>query len=280
MNPSFRRLLFLIVLQLILIQCEKSSHDKIVPIPDSYFLEALIELGVDEDGDGKISYSEAESTLSLLLAPSHISDLSGLEAFIHLDSLIIQMNPLKELATTNNSALRYLECTGCELSILDVSHNPQLRHLLCSGGAAMGNMLTGLDLTRNPRLEVLECALNRITSLDLSKNKDLTVLNCGRNQIQTLDVSSNPGLIQLMVNNNQLTSIDVSNNLSLEKLITCGNQLGRLDISHHSKLKIIGVDNMATITEVCVWTSPFPPEGVVVLYEFSPHVFFTTNCFF
>jgi Leucine-rich repeat (LRR) protein len=280
MTPSCQRLLLLIVLPLILSQCERGSQEEIVPIPDPYFLEALIELGVDKDKDGQISVPEAESTLSLMLSPSRISNLSGLEAFINLDSLKIEMNPLDGLDIRNNTVLRYLECRGCELSVLDVTFNPELRYLDCSGGASMGNTISELDLAKNLALEFLDCAENRISSLDLAKNTNLTILNCGRNQIQTLDVSANPGLIQLMCNNNLLTFLDVSNNQSLQKLITCGNQLLKLNVSSNSKLKVLGVDNMSTITEVCVWTSPFPPEGVVVLKEFSPNVYFTSNCTF
>lgn len=278
MIPSFQRLLPLIAVTLILNQCERGSQEELVPIPDPYFLEALIQLGVDKDKDGQISVPEAESTLSLLLSTSRISDLTGLEAFINLDSLKIEMNPLDGLDIRYNTLLRYLECTGCELSSLDLSHNPELRHLDCSGGASMSNRLTALDLSKNPALEYLDCAENRITSLDLTKNKNLTLLSCGRNQLLTLDVSANPGLIQLMCNNNLLKTLDVSSNQSLQKLITCGNQLLKLNVSSNSKLKVLGVDNMSTLTEVCVWTSPFPPEGVVVLEEFSPKVYFTSNC--
>jgi Leucine-rich repeat (LRR) protein len=280
MNPACQRLLFLFALLLLLSQCEKNRRDEFVPIHDVYFLEALIEQGVDKNNDGRISVPEAESTLSLKLAPGKVSELSGLEAFTELESLEIRMNPLAGLDVTANKVLEYLECTGCQLAVLDVSFNPKLRYLDCSGGAALSNRLTDLDLSKNPALEFLDCAENRINTLDLSKNNRLTTLICGRNQIKSLQVSANPDLIQLLVNNNGLTSLDVSNNLDLEKLITCGNQLGKLDISQHTKLTLIGVDNMPALAEVCVWTSPFPPEGVVVLHEFSPNVFFTTNCSF
>jgi len=278
MKAVFHRLVFLVLVQLFFVRCESSRQEFLVHIPDPYFLEALIELGVDEDGDGQISYPEAESTLSIRLHPSSISDLSGLEAFINLDSFMVNMNPLCALDISANTSLRYLECTGCELAELDLRSIPALIYLDCSGGAAMSNQLSALDLSGNPKLEVLCCHENRISSLDLSLNNKLTILSCGRNLIQHLDVSSNTSLVKLMCNNNLLTTFEVSGNLKLDKLITCGNQLSMLDISANRELTLIGVDNMSTITEVCVWTTPFPPEGVVVLRDFSPHVIFTTSC--
>ena len=41
------------------------SQDSIVNIPDADFLAALIEVGVDTDEDGKISYAEAEAIIKM-----------------------------------------------------------------------------------------------------------------------------------------------------------------------------------------------------------------------
>ena len=48
------RLLFpMVILALILSECEREDG---VDIPDNQFLKTLIELGVDTDGNGHISY--------------------------------------------------------------------------------------------------------------------------------------------------------------------------------------------------------------------------------
>ncbi len=275
LKPRF--LYFFVLPFLALVQCRQTSHEEIVSIPDQGFLKALVDLGVEKNGDGLISYPEAEATFSISLSPSSISDLSGLEAFINLDSLMIHMNPISNLDLSSNTSLKYLSCTACELKQLDVSYNPFLMYLDCSGGAAMSNTLTHLDLSMNPDLEILDCSENRLVSLDLSNNQNLIELSCGRNQIEKLDVSINRTLIKLLVNNNLLTGIDVSNNTSLTKLITCGNQLIDLDVSGNTDIVILGVDNMTTIYEVCVWTTPFPPPGVIVLSDYSPNVYFTNH---
>lgn len=211
--------------------CDNSTQEEIVHIPDSAFLDGLIGDGIDKNGDGQISYQEAEATLALLIPPSGITDLTGLEAFISLDSLTITLNPLKGIDLSSNTVLRYLECTSCELANLDVSNNLDLEELIC-----------------------------------------------GRNSLTELDISRNSSLIKLVCNNNLFTSLNLSANTGLTKMISCGNQLTSLDISKHEALVVLGVDNMPMLTEVCVWTLPFPPEGVVVLQGYSPNIEFTTAC--
>lgn len=215
----------------LLFGCEKSEPESMVSIPDQAFLGALIAQGVDSNGDGKVSRSEAEVTRSLVIPPSGISDLRGLDAFIHLDSLSITLNPLEALDISNNLSLSYLECTSCEL-----------------------------------------------TSLDVSLNTELKTLICGRNELEEIDLLQNLDLIKLVCNNNLFTSLELSANTSLITMISCGNRLNSLDISMLRSLQKVGYDNMPMLTEVCVWTLPFPPAGLVVLSEFSPNLVYTIAC--
>ncbi len=214
-----------------MVQCDKAPQEIVVDIPDRGFLNALFRQGVDKNGDGSISDVEAEALASLMIPPSEISDLTGLEAFINLDSFSITLNPLSGIDLSANTALRYLECTSCELSTLDVS-----------------------------------------------KNLLLEVLICNRNSLSELDVFQNQSLTTLVIKNNLFTSLDLSANTGLKKMVSCGNRLTSLDISSHSGLKIVGVDNMPMLTEVCVWTLPFPPDGIVLFDAYSPNIVYTTTC--
>ncbi len=263
---------------LVLIQCERLSQDEVIHIPDTSLRNALLEEGVDSNGDQLISVSEAKSVTSLQLIDKGISDLTGIEAFIHLDSITLSMNPLYALDLSENRKLRFLECVGCELSTLDISSNAKLTHLDCSSVLAMQNHLTTLDVSNNLALEYLRCAHNQLTTLDISHNQALIVLSCAWNQLSSLDVSGNPSLIQLFLNNNQITSLDVTYNRNLTTLISCGNQLTSLDISANTSLVKIGIDNMPSLHEVCVWTLPFPPPGITVLSGYSPNVIFSNEC--
>lgn len=212
-------------------QCEKSRQEIPVNIPDRSLLNGLIAAGIDVNGDGLISMKEAEATRAIVLAPSGIKDLTGLEAFINLDSLSINLNPLSQIDLAGNPSLRFLKFTSCEL-----------------------------------------------TDINVTGNTALVELNVGYNRLRELDLSRNRSLEKLVFNNNWITSIDLQFNTDLVKMISCGNQLTSLDISNNIALKLIGFDNMPMLTEVCVWTLPFPPPGISTLQEFSPNVAFTESC--
>ncbi len=231
MQSVFKKISVLILAIGLFAGCNESIQEEIVHIPDGAFLDVLIANGVDKNGDGQISYPEAEATETLLIPPSGITDLTGLEAFINLESLTITLNPLSDIDLSGNSALRYLECTSCELSSLDLSNNLLLEEVICS-----------------------------------------------RNLLPEIDISLNQSLVKLVCKNNLLINLDLSANTGLTLMVSCGNQLTRLDISMHSALTLIGVDNMPMLTEVCVWTLPFPPEGITVLQGFSPNINYITTC--
>jgi len=101
---------------------------------------------------------------------------------------------------------------------------------------------------------------------------------CSKNLLPEIDISHNQSLVKLFCKNNLLTSLDLSANTGLTLMVSCGNQLTRLDISKHTALTLIGVDNMPMLIEVCVWTLPFPPEGITVLQGFSPNINYITTC--
>jgi len=211
--------------------CDNSTPVEAVHIPDAGFLDGLIAAGVDSNDDGLISYREAEASQSLVIPPSGITDLTGLEAFLNLDSFSITLNPLSGIDLSANRMLRYLEVTSCEL-----------------------------------------------TSLNLSENPALEALICGRNLLEELDVSLNRSLVTLVCNNNLLTYLDLADNTTLTKMISCGNKLSSIDLSNNTALVLIGIDNMPMLTDVCVWTLPFPPSGVEILMGFSPNIVFTDQC--
>jgi len=128
MKPLFK-VLFFILTVVVLSQCEKDEPNPQVKIPDNNFVNALIELGVDTDGDGKISLAEAEVIISLDVREDSISDMTGIEKFVNLDTLRCYNNKLTTLDVSNNTALIHLECGGNPLTTLDISKNIALELL-------------------------------------------------------------------------------------------------------------------------------------------------------
>gem|GEM_PF-5089722 len=127
--------------------------------------------------------------------------------------------------------LTYLDCSGNQLTVLDVSKNTKLTYLNC-----FKNQLTELDVSENTKLTNLNCSENQLTELDVSKNTELTSLDCSRNQLTTLDVSKNTNLIQLICNVLKLTELDVSNNTKLTNLDCSAIKLTKLDVSKNTDL--------------------------------------------
>lgn len=259
-------------------QCKKENPADAVVFPDPKFQAALLESGVDADGDGQISTEEAGSIRALSLGPSGISDLTGIEAFVNLDSLAVKVNPLAPPDLSSNKALQHLGLSGCGLKELDITKNSALRSLDCTGNTGLNSYLKTLDLSGNPELEELIVPGNELTELKLSANPKLQKLECSRNRLPELDLTQNLLLTELKCKNNLLKSLDVGVNTELTLMVSCGNQLSSINLSQNTKLKLIGIDNMPGMDEVCVWTLPFPPEGVRVLMGYSPNVYFTTEC--
>jgi Leucine-rich repeat (LRR) protein len=147
MNSFLKILIPLLALTSILTRCEILEPEPDVKIPDEAFLNALIDLGIDTNGDGAISPSEAEEIPHIDVSDRGISDMTGIEAFIDLQRLLCWKNQL----------------TG-----LDVSQNTALTDLYCAQ-----NQLTSLDVSNNTALTVLHCFSNQLTSLDISNNISL-----------------------------------------------------------------------------------------------------------
>jgi hypothetical protein len=186
-----------IVLSAILIVSTNFIRAQNVNIPDTVFLNALINTGVDANGDSLISYEEAIAITELYFDWNWswgfgISDMTGIEAFINL---------------------KWLTCIHNNLTSLDVSNNTALERITC-----YDNQLSSVDVTNNTALVYLYLDHNQLSSLDVTNNTALVSLSLDNNQLSNLDVTNNTALIDLSCGANQLTSLDISNNTELEYL--------------------------------------------------------------
>ena len=217
-----------------------AESDDFVYIPDTAFLFALIDEGVDTNEDSLISYVEAEAVTSLNYTFYHprgekgdITSLGGIQAFINLTTL---------------------QCDNHQLSNLDVSHNLALQELQCRE-----NQLTSLDISDNPALRKVECSYNLLTSLDASNCTALESLICISNEISDLNVSNCLVLNELHISNNQLLQLDISSNKDLKYLYCSRNYSNNLSLG-----------------EICVWES-FDPESLTEIHH-DLGVCFETDC--
>lgn len=274
-----------------------------VNIPDRAFLYDLITLGIDTNADSIISYGEAEAVTSLDLTNyygNYITDVTGLEAFINLTSLTFRCNSVDELDLSKNTALREVIVYDNALQTIDVSKCVELEELhIGSEGYCFKNRLSSLNLRNNGHLKILRCGNNLLSELDISHNIELEVLECHLNQISEIDLTNNSALLELSAWNNQLSALDVSSCLLLKKLNFRGNHICEIDLSNnialeeldgcrnmistihlccnHALLQIM-LSEMHSLTSVCVWTLPFPPEGVYLDISGDPGISFTDKC--
>jgi len=183
------RIILISLLLFQLLQCKREDLPPVVEISDDNFLNALIEAGIDLNGDGFINQEEAQQTITLDISGQDIRELTGVDAFINLDALDCSDNLLSYLDLSANTRLRFLNCSKNDFNEFDISSNVELKELKCEE-----SNLRSLDVTEMSKLEILFCNGNRITELDLSGNRNLKIIYCAVNQLTHIDFSNNPEL--------------------------------------------------------------------------------------
>ena len=153
----------MVALMIVLLSQCKKDPELFVSIVDDNFLNALIERRVDVNGDSIISRDEAEIITFLDISSENISDLTGIEAFVNLDTLICMFNKLAHLDVSHNVALKLFSCRMSHLTSLNVSNNKALLGIDCSE-----NELKSLNVSNAISLKHLICYGNYLTRLDVS----------------------------------------------------------------------------------------------------------------
>ncbi|MBO7069035.1 MAG: hypothetical protein J6W52_10245 [Bacteroidaceae bacterium] len=181
--------------------------------PDKIFRKCLIPF--DIDADSVLSSNEILSVGLLNIAKRNIQSMKGIEYF---------------------TALKWLDCGGNQLTVLDLSKNTKLEGLDCSS-----NQLTLLDVSKNTALRELYCFKNQLPTLDVSKNDVLTELYCYTNQLTTLKVPKNSNLAKLYCHQNRIK--DAAMDVLVENLPTVKSQ-------NMSVIYYTGEQNVMTAVQV------------------------------
>ena len=113
--------------------------------------------------------------------------------------------------------------------------------LFCSDGEDDEITLSELDVSKNPKLLVLECGANALTELDLSNNPELLQLRCWSNQLKTIDVRYNPKLTHLRFGYDEISDVDLSCNPKLEAIRCEYSALEELDLSNNPEIWYVEV---------------------------------------
>jgi hypothetical protein len=266
-------------------------------VPDANFEHHLIDIGLDSGFiNGYVLTANISGHLGLNLTGLSISDLTGIEDFVALESLYCGDNQLTNLDLSQNFALTQLSCyeniltnldvssnialttLNCEdnlLTSLDVSQHPTLTSLFCSG-----NQLSSLNANGASALNAIYCVENELTSIDVNGATGLTILSCGWNELTSLDLVGAPALGLLHCDNNHLTSLDISQNSDLTSLFCNYNQISCLNVKNGNNINFFYMEtifNNLLCIEVDdpVWSSI---NWTATNANIDQGVSFSTNC--
>jgi Leucine-rich repeat (LRR) protein len=261
------------------------AYTQNVTIPDANFKAALVNNSIiNTNMDADIQISEASVFNGAInVSQLNITDLTGIEVFVLLDSLDCSRNQIAGLDVSSNLALTYLNCSGnmeswstpqdgdpfdfddvfiYYLDTLNVSANAALTTLICNHNGLLGlntsglTSLTYLDCSDNQRLVALDpwtVVTISILTFDFLSNVALIYLDCGRNELPSLDVSGNTLLNYLDCSWNKLPNLDVSGNTFLTTLNCRYNSLTSLNVSVNTELTNLDCRSNSVIG--------FSPEG-------------------
>lgn len=205
-------------------------------IPDSNFESKLIALGIDKDGkNGKVLTSSITNVTTLDVSFSNISDLSGIQDFGSLTSLVCYLNNLTSLDLSKNIKLSTIDCRANKIKNLDVSNLKQLVGLLCSE-----NFLTSIDVSKNPLVSGVFCSKNNLISLNLKNGNNTNF------QEFFCDFRNNPLLNCIQVDNLDYSNSKWANYKDATTIYSssCGPSYTNIpDSNFENKLISLGIDN-------------------------------------
>ena len=211
-TKSMRSLAITFSLLFALVQISTAQH-----ISDANFAAAL-KAGYPTAIDASNNLTAAAKTLTTLdVSGKNIADLTGIEGFTNLKTLLCDFNKLTSLPilptgltliNCNYNQLTILASLPSGLTVLDCSNNQlkslpnlpgNLTELICAS-----NQLTSLPSLPSS-LQTLNCSVNQITGLT-NLPISLQILYCNNNQLKSLPILPS-GLQSLYCNDNQLTGL-------------------------------------------------------------------------
>ncbi len=211
-------------------------NDAILDIPDPNFKRKLIEnTMINLNGDNEITELEAgEYTGHLDVSNQNISDLTGIEGFLHITDLNCSENQLKNLDLSNIHTLKKFDCSNNQLNDLIFSHS---------------NSLTNFN-----------CSYNNIKNIDFESSLNLTELNCSHNKLGELIIKFNPNIVEIDCSNNEIERIRIYGGPHYLKKIDFNSN--HLNFYNLSLIKITDADLVKITKEhaddICLQYPPIP----------------------
>ena len=170
--------------------------------------------------DSVITTEELEKVDGLYIGYSNIENLEGIELFSELTQLTCLQTSIKTF-DLKLPKLESLDCSDSKVTKIDMSGCPELKVLLCHRSYS----LESIDLSKNTKLQNLNCESCALTTLDVSKCTELMQLRCAENILSTVNVSNLSKLKAMDIYGNPISALNISGCESLNWLIITLNQL-------------------------------------------------------
>ncbi len=229
-----------------------------IPIEDPAFKTWLTSNGFDNDGDGEISYAEAENAEQIWIGESerfNIQSLQGIEYMPNLTHLFCAggwydyvMDDLPEHSYISQARIQAGEQGGPTgtLKKVDVSYNHKLLLLNLAHNEGLGETIKEIDLSNNPELEDLCLSWNGLIIPDISHLSKLRYFESRGNKGQVPDFSHFTNLEYLEVSSpadDHDFDVDVSNSHNLEGLVVSNSSGAITGIDRNLGLKRLSINN-------------------------------------
>ncbi|MGS2725367.1 DUF7619 domain-containing protein [Psychroserpens sp. BH13MA-6] len=185
-------------------------------------------INIDSNADNEIDINEAQAIYELNISSSNITDLTGLENFINLIRLEINLNNIATFDGTAFTNLEYLNFSNNNLTSTNLTGLSNLQIFW-----AHGNPFSSIDLSTLSSLTILDISYcDNLTSLDVSNLTNLTDLHCTSNDNMTsLNVNGCTALEDLNCQYGALTSLDLSGLANLSTMFAENNNLSSIDVT-------------------------------------------------
>lgn len=216
------------------------TNAQIVNIPDANFKAALLSanpsntiakdlsgnfFNIDSNNDGEIQITEALNVSFLSIVNSNISDLTGIDFFFNITTLICSNNQLTDLNVSNLSNLEVLDCVNNQIMLLNTDGLINLKELYCES--------------------------NLISDGNFSSLLSLVILDCDDNSLNNLNVSNLNYLESVYVNNNFIENINAQNLPSIQVFQTTGNISLKNVFLKNSNYLVFDILENANILYIC-----------------------------
>ena len=228
-------------------------------IPDPAFEQELINLGYDSGTiDGQVLTANISGVTNLYLSYLGITNLTGIEDFVALESLYFQ----------DNTAIASIDLTSnTNLKTLNVLDFPSLASIDITG-------LTNLT-------DILLSNLVGITSLDFSNISSLDKIQISRlSNLSTINVTGLSNLQQFTLSNSQvMSSLDLSPLLGLTQLVLSNNDLlasVNLKTTSTATINFVQINNNPLLT--CVEVDAGIPLNGLSTWSQSNGAIFNEDC--